>query len=147
MKTESAIFGITTLCLYVFAAVYGWWTWYDSGAGTGGQIEYIGFVALLLAGTLCGMVWGFLAFIARRLDPRPEDRPDGEIADAAGEVGFFSPGSYWPIGIAAAATLTGVGVSFWMWWLIALGLIGVLVTTCGLTFEYYTGTRKAAGQE
>lgn len=138
MKTESHLFGIVTLCLYVFAAVYGWWTWYDSA----GHLEFIGFIALLLSGSLCGMCWAFFAFVARRLDPRPEDRPDGEIADAAGEVGFFSPGSYWPFGIAASAAIAGLGLVFWMWWLLAIGLISVMAAACGLVFEYYTGTRR-----
>jgi len=139
MKTEARLFVLVTATLYAFAALYGWWTWYDSPVG---KIEVIGFTALLLSATLCGMVWGFLAFVARRLDPRPEDRADGEIAEAAGEVGFFSPGSYWPFGIAASATLVGIGIVFWMGWLIALGFIAVIMTTCGLLFEYYTGTRR-----
>lgn len=142
MKTESHLFGIVTFFLYLFAAIYGWWTWYD-----GGMIEHIGFVALLLAATLCLMCWGFFAFVARRLDPRPEDRPDGEIAEAAGEVGFFSPGSYWPFGIALSATIAGLGLVFWFWWLIAVGLIAVLITACGLLFEYHTGTRKTGVPE
>lgn len=138
MKSESRMFFLVTACLFVFAAVYGWWTWYDSN----GHIEYIGFVGLVLSATLCAMVWGFLAFVARRLDPRPEDRTDGEIADAAGEVGFFSPGSYWPFGVAASTMVAGVGVAFWMWWLIAVGMLAVVITACGLLFEYYTGTRQ-----
>ena len=40
----------------------------------------------------------------------PEDRPDGEIADGAGEIGFFSPGSYWPFGLALAAAIAGLGL-------------------------------------
>ncbi|GAA4898994.1 cytochrome c oxidase subunit IV [Stackebrandtia albiflava] len=143
MRTESKLFALITLSLYLFAAVYGWWTWYESPIGA---IEVIGFTALILSGTLCAMCWGFFAFVARRLDLRPEDRPDGEIADAAGEVGFFSPGSYWPFGVALSATIAGVGVVFWMWWLIAVGMLAVLITTCGLLFEYYTGSRRLGPQ-
>ncbi len=138
MKTEATVFGVVTGSLYLFGAVYGWWTWYD-----GGSIEYIGTVALLLSGTLTGMIWGFSAFIARRIDPRPEDRGDGEIAEAAGDVGFFSPGSYWPFGLALAVSLTGVGVAYWFTWLLILGFASVIVATAGLLFEYYTGTRRA----
>ena len=38
------------------------------------------------------------------MDPRPEDRKDGEIADGAGELGFFPPYSWWPLwcGLALA---------------------------------------------
>jgi hypothetical protein len=30
---------------------------------------------------------------------------------------------------------------FWMWWLLAFGLVCVIVASCGLLFEYYSGTR------
>lgn len=143
MKTESRVFGSITFTMYVFAALYGWWTWYDSPVG---QMEVIGFIALLLAATLCGMCWGFFAFVARRIDPRPEDRADGEIAEGAGEVGFFSPGSYWPFGMAVSVTIVGIGVVFWMWWLITIGFIAVILTTSGLLFEYYSGSRRLGPQ-
>ncbi len=90
---------------------------------------------------MCG---GFFWFVARRIDLRPEDRPDGEIVDGAGEIGFFSPGSYWPFGLALAVLIAGIGMVYWMWWLIAAGLVGVLIGTGGLLFEYYTGSRRGA---
>ena len=37
---------------------------------------------------------------------RPPARFGGRLelgADGAGEIGFFSPGSYWPLGVAAAS--------------------------------------------
>jgi hypothetical protein len=76
--------------------------------------------------------------------PRPEDRDDAEISEGAGEVGFFSPGSYWPIGLALAAVTAGVGLVYVMWWLVAAGLLFVLLGTGGLLFEYYTGSRRGA---
>ena len=39
----------------------------------------------------------YLGFHAARMEPRPEDRKDGEIADGAGELGFFPPYSWWPL--------------------------------------------------
>ena len=63
-----------------------------------------------------------LLVVARRIDLRPEDRPDAEIIEGAGEIGFFSPGSYWPFGLALSARSSGLGLVFWMWWLIVLGL-------------------------
>src|SRR6266540_429829 len=77
-------------------------------------------------------------------DSGPEDRPDADIADGAGEVGFFSPGSYYPFGVGAATTVAALGLVFWMPWLIAVGLAAVLVGAAGLLFEYYTGTRRSA---
>lgn len=138
MKTEWRIFGIVSAFLFVACAVYAWWTHAEIG------IDWVGTVALLLSGLLTTMCGGFFWFVSRRIDPRPEDRPDAEIAEGAGEIGFFSPGSYWPIGIAASATVAGLGLVFWMWWLLAVGMIAVTAASCGLLFEYYTGTRRTA---
>src|SRR6266511_3326307 len=91
--------------------------------------------ALVLSGLLTGMRTLFFFVVSRRIDARPEDDPNAEISDAAGEVGFFSPGSYWPFGL---------GLVYWQVWLLATGLAGVLGATGGLLFEYYTGARRPA---
>ena len=140
MKTEYKIFAGVAVFLFGAAAVYGVWT---RGVSPTGDVEWIGFVALILSGLLCAMCGGFFWFVARRIDLRPEDREDGEIAEGAGEIGFFSPGSYWPFGLALSAVTAGAGLVYQQWWLVAAGLIAVLVTTGGLLFEYYTGARKA----
>lgn len=144
MKTESKLFLITAVTMFVFAAAYGWWTSENVNPAYGrpGEIEWVGTLALTFSGLLTGMVWLVFWVISRRIDPRPEDRADGEISDMSGEVGFFSPGSYWPLGLAATAVLSGIGVVFWLPWLMWAGVIALVSTTCGLTFEYYTGTRK-----
>ena len=139
MKTEYKIFAGVAAFLFGAAAVYGAYTY-----GEVGNLEWIGFVALILSGLLCSMCGGFFWFVARRIDLRPEDREDGEIAEGAGEVGFFSPGSYWPFGLALAASTAGLGLVFWQWWLVALGMIMVIFASCGLLFEYYSGTRHPA---
>ncbi|MBF9127424.1 cytochrome c oxidase subunit 4 [Plantactinospora sp. S1510] len=139
MKSEWRLFGIVSLFLAIAGIVYGLWTHFETG-----RVEWIGTVALALSFLLTSMCGGFFWFVSRRIDPRPEDRPDGEIADGAGEIGFFSPGSYWPFGLALAATIAGLGLVFWQWWLIATGLIAVLGGACGLLFEYYSGTRRTA---
>ena len=139
MKTEYKIFGGVAAFLFAAATVYALYT-----KGASGGVEWVGTVALILSGLLCSMCGGFFWFVARRIDLRPEDREDGEIAEGAGEIGFFSPGSYWPFGLALAAAIAGLGLVFWMWWLIALGLIMVIFGACGLLFEYYSGTRHTA---
>jgi hypothetical protein len=139
MKTEWRVFTIVAAFLLLVCLIYAGWTW-----GETGRVEWIGTVALLLSFLLCAMCGGFFWFISRRIDPRPEDRPDAEIAEAAGEVGFFSPGSYWPFGLGLAATVAGLGLALWLWWLLALGLVAVIFAACGLLFEYYTGTRRTA---
>jgi len=139
MKSEWRLFGVVSLFLLLVGVTYGAWTY-----GQDGRVEWIGTVALALSFLLTAMCGGFFWFVSRRIEPRPEDRPDGEIADGAGEIGFFSPGSYWPIGLAGAATVAGLGLVFWQWWLIAAGMIAVVFGACGLLFEYYSGTRRTA---
>lgn len=139
MKTEWRIFGIVAGFLVAVSIVYAVWT-----NGQLGHVEWAGTTALLLAGLLCAMCGGFFWFVSRRIDPRPEDRPDAEIAEGAGEVGFFSPGSYWPLGLALAATIAGAGLAFWQIWLLLTGAVAIILAACGLLFEYYSGTRRTA---
>ena len=128
MKVEAAIFNIVSVTLVVFAVVYGFWAQ-----------EPIGTTALALSAGLTILVGGFFWFISRRIDARPEDRKDAEMADGAGELGFFSPASYWPLGIALSAATTALGLAFFYPWLILIGLVSVLITVGGLLFEYYVG--------
>jgi hypothetical protein len=139
VKTEYKIFIGVAGFLFAAALLYALWT-----RGERGQLEWIGTTALVLSGLLCTMCGGFFWFVSRRIDLRPEDRPDAEIAEGAGEIGFFSPGSYWPFGLALAAALAGLGLVFVMWWLVGLGLLMVIFSACGLLFEYYSGSRHPA---
>ena len=128
MKVEALIFNVIALASFVAAAVYGFWAQ-----------EPIGTTALLLTGGLCGLVGGFFWFVSRRIDARPEDRKDADIADGAGELGFFSPSSYWPVALASSAALMGLALAFWYSWLILLAGAALLITIGGLLFEYYVG--------
>ncbi|MCH7230752.1 cytochrome c oxidase subunit 4 [Glycomyces sp. L485] len=148
MKTETKLFLIVMVSMFVFAGIYAPVTYFNENPAYGvpNQIEWVGTLALVFSGLLTGMVWLVFWVISRRIDPRPEDRADGEISDVSGEVGFFSPGSYWPLGLAATAVLAGIGVVFWLPWLMVAGGAALLFATGGLTFEYYTGTRKFGPQ-
>jgi len=83
-----------------------------------------------------------LRFVARRLDTRPEDYEGAEISDGAGELGFFSPHSWWPIMIALSGSVAAVGIALWLPWLIFAGVVFVLASAAGLVFEYYIGPEK-----
>lgn len=126
MRAEARIFLIFTAFLFISASVYIPW----SGDPIGGT-------ALVLSGGLCGMCGTYFAFIARRIEPRPEDRTDAEISEGAGELGFFSPSSYWPFTIGVATMVTGFGMVFFTPWLLALGAVAILAAAAGLLFEYY----------
>ena len=128
MKVEALIFNLITVFCVVVAIIYGVWS-----------REPIGTTALVLSGGLCALIGGFFWFVSRRIDARPEDSKDAEIADGAGELGFFSPGSYWPFGLALAAALLGLALAFWFPWLVLLAGVALLLTIGGLLFEYYVG--------
>ena len=128
MKVESLIFAVIAVFCFVAAAVYGIWSH-----------EPIGTTALVLSAGLTGLIGGFFWFVSRRIDARPEDRKDADIAEGAGELGFFSPGSYWPFAIALSAGLMGLALAFWFVWLVVIAVVALLITVGGLLFEYYVG--------
>ncbi|WP_019811080.1 cytochrome c oxidase subunit 4 [Saccharomonospora halophila] len=135
MKVEARVFDIVAIFALVVAIVYAVLT----GSMTRDGVEPIGTVALLLSGGLALLVGSYFRFVARRIEPRPEDHEDAEISDGAGELGFFSPGSYWPVAVAGGAALVGIGLAFMYTWLIVLSGIALLIAIAGLVFEYHTG--------
>ncbi len=135
MRIEARLFLGVAGFLFGTAIVYGFWTRGDNARG---QVEMAGTTALVLSGGLALIVGSYFWFVSRRIDPRPEDRHDADIAEGAGELGFFSPASYWPLGIALSATIGGIALVFMQVWLLVIGLAAVLATTGGLLFEYYT---------
>lgn len=126
MKMEALVFNGLAVFFVVLAVVYGVWAQ-----------EPIGTTALALSGGLCVIIGGFFWFVSRRIDPRPEDRKGAEIVEGAGDLGFFSPGSYWPVTLAAAAALAGAGLAYYYVWLIVIGVAAVMFAIGGLLFEYY----------
>jgi hypothetical protein len=97
-----------------------------------------GTTALALSVGLAFLTGFYLLFTGRRLPPRPEDRPEAEIAEGTGELGFFSPHSWWPLitGMSAAVVALGAAVG---WWLFLIGMLFVLLSAIGFVFEYYRG--------
>ena len=100
--------------------------------------EVTGTTALALAVALAFLTGFYLLFTGRRLPLRPEDTPDGEIEEGTGELGFFSPHSWWPLYVGLAAALAAFGVAIG-WWLFLIGMLAVILATIGLVFEYYRG--------
>ncbi|HEY4453218.1 MAG TPA: cytochrome c oxidase subunit 4 [Pseudonocardiaceae bacterium] len=136
MKVEGRLFLFIAFFAFLMAVVYAVWAKLGS---TDHAIEPVGLVGLLLTGGLCLIIGTYFAFVSRRLEPRPEDNDDAEISDGAGEVGFFSPGSYWPVMLAFAAALGGLALAFWEIWMIVVAIIAILFMVGGLVFEYHIG--------
>jgi hypothetical protein len=125
MKVEGLVFSVFTVFLSITAVVY----WFTSKDPTGTA-------ALAISSGLGLLVGGYLLVTAKRLGPRPSDLPDAEVADGAGEVGHFSPGSYWPFFISVFLFLALLGFIFGIW-LALIGVIGTIATVMGLVFEHY----------
>jgi hypothetical protein len=104
--------------------------------------EPVGTVALAFTAGLAFLVGYYLLFTARRIDPRPEDSLTAEIAEGAGELGFYSPHSWWPLPVAFFAAVTFLGLVIG-WWLFIIGAIGAGLSVVGLVFEYYRGEPAA----
>ena len=98
MKVEAWIFGILVIFFIVVTPIY----WFMSN-------EITGTAALILTFFLALMIAGYFGLVARRIDPRPEDKKDGEIAEGAGELGFFPPKSIWPLFCALTFPLVDLG--------------------------------------
>ena len=100
----------------------------------------LGSICLALAGLggLAFLVGYYLLFTARRIDARPEDSKFAEIAEGAGELGFYSPHSWWPLAVGFAAAVAFAGIVFG-WWLFILGAGLGAMAVVGLVFEYYRG--------
>ena len=95
-----------------------------------------GTTALALAVAFAFLAGFYILFTGRRLPQRPEDNPQSEIAEGTGELGFFSPHSWWPLftGLACATASIGAAVG---WWLFLIGMLFVVLASIGFVFEYY----------
>jgi hypothetical protein len=127
MKVEGFLF---TGCAVFFAAC-------DLVSGYFSK-DPTGTTALALAVGLAFLSGFYILFTGRRLPRRPEDNPEGEISEGTGELGFFSPHSWWPlfVGLAAATAALGAAVG---WWLFLIGMLFTVLSAIGFVFEYYRG--------
>ncbi len=134
MKSEALIFGITTVFLVLVTPAY----WFITDASDRGP-DWTGTSALVMTTLLAAMVTLYLGFHAKKMDPRPEDRKDAEIADGAGELGFFPPYSWWPLWCALTLAVMVFGLAAGAWWMFIIGTALGSVALSGLIFEYYRG--------
>ena len=127
MKVEGRIFAIGAAFFVIIAGIY----WYVSR-------DPIGTTALALSGGLAFIVAFYILYTAKRVFPRPEDRLDGEIDEADPEYGFFSPHSWWPLGVGFGSFVIALGLIFAVW-VIVLGVAVLMLAIIGWMFEYYRG--------
>ncbi len=129
MKVESWIFLGGVFFFAPIAVVYGYMTNWS---------EWVGFLALLMLVGLSAMVGWYLMFTAKRVGLRPEDRVDGEIHENAGDIGMFSPWSWWPLVLAGSAAIAFLGIAVG-WWVFFIGAGLSIVGLTGWVYEYSRG--------
>ncbi len=115
--------------LFVFYVIVDVIYWLQGG-------ELVGVTAMALSAGLALIIAFYFWFTERRLGGKlPEDRLDAEIADGAGEIGFFPPYSWWPLAIGFTATLTALGLAGG-WWLFLIGAGALILSVMGFVLEY-----------
>jgi len=137
MKIEAKLFEVVTVFFVLVAIVYGTFT----GLSRTG-IEWAGLTAIVLSAGLTLIVGTYFRFVARRLDTRPEDYEEAEISDGAGDLGFFSAGSFWPILLAGASAFAAISLAFFQPWMIVGAVVLIIAASAGLVFEYHIGPEK-----
>jgi hypothetical protein len=126
---------LLAMAVYFTAATiaYGIWTYIEFGA-----IEPIGTAAMGLTMVLSIFIAYYLYSGHRRTAMLPEDNLEGNISDESGEVGFFSPWSWWPLILGASAALAFLALAVG-WWLFYISVPFVIVGVIGFVYEYSRG--------
>jgi hypothetical protein len=129
MKVEWRLFAGAGVFLILTSTLY-WFVSYEDAGTT--------LLGMAVAAVL--MVAGWLAYQAHRLgEPRPEDRPDAEPSEGAGELGYFPASSIWPLVLGAGAVLFANAFVFGVW----LGLAGGLLLLVGIVGYASEASSKA----
>ena len=125
MKVSWQLFGGLSVFYVIVTIIY----WLVGG-------EPVGVAGMLLASGLAGMVGFYLWFTQRRIGVTlPEDNFTAEISDGAGELGFYSPHSWWPLPVALSACTMGLGLIIG-WWLSLIGVGALMISVIGMVTEY-----------
>lgn len=128
MKVTVKVFAVLTAFFLAIGIIYGLWS----------RGEAVGFGALLLTGGLAGMIGFYLYVVDRRAGRMPEDDPYAEIADGAGEVGVYSPWSWWPLVLASGTAVSFAALAVG-WWLLGIGAVVAVIALVGWVFEFSRG--------
>jgi hypothetical protein len=125
MKVNWQLFTGLAVFYVIMTVIY----WYLGG-------EPVGIGGMLLAAGLAGMVGFYVWFTQKRIGViLPEDSFTAEIADGAGELGFYSPHSWWPLPVALSSCTMGLGLIIG-WWLTLIGVGALIISVIGMVTEY-----------
>jgi hypothetical protein len=125
MKASWKLFGGLSVFYVIMTVIY----WQIGG-------EEVGIAGMLLSACLAGMVGFYVWFTQKRIGVTlPEDNLTAEISDGAGELGFYSPHSWWPLPVAVSSCVFALGLIIG-WWLSLIGLGALVISIIGMVTEY-----------
>ncbi|WP_426363486.1 cytochrome c oxidase subunit 4 [Streptomyces sp. E-08] len=130
MKIQGKMFIWLSVFILAMAVLYGVWS-----------KEPVGTTALFLAFGLSIMIGYYLAFTAKRVDAMAQDDKEADVADEAGEVGFFAPHSWQPLSLAVGGALAFLAIAMG-WWILYFSFPLILVGLFGWVFEFYRGENQ-----
>ena len=125
MKASWKLFGGLSVFYVIMTVIY----WQVGG-------ESVGIAGMLLSSCLAGMVGFYVWFTQKRIGVTlPEDNLTAEIADGAGELGFYSPHSWWPLPVALSMCALTLSLIIG-WWLTVISLGALVISIIGMVTEY-----------
>ena len=125
MKESWKLFGGLAVFYLILTVIY----WLIGG-------EPVGIVGMFLSACMAGMVGFYVWFTQKRIGQSlPEDNLSAQISDGAGELGFYSPHSWWPLPVAFSSCILVLGLIIG-WWLSLIGLGVLVISIIGMVTEY-----------
>lgn len=133
MRSNIVILLVMAAYFTVADIAYAIWTYLEWG-----HVEPIGTAAMALLVILAVFIAYYLWSGMKRSGRLPEDNLNGNIEDESGEVGFYSPWSWWPmvLGASSAVAFTSLAVG---WWLFFIAVPFAIVGIIGFVYEYSRG--------
>ena len=123
MSTEWRLFAGGAGFFAAVAALY-WFTSYEEA----------GAIMLALSVGALAFIAVYLRIQSHHTGTRPEDRLDGDTADATGDVGYFPSSSIWPFVMATGVVVFANAFVFGVWLAIFGGLL-FLTAVVGYAME------------
>jgi len=134
MRSNIVVWWIIAAFFLVVSAIYTVWNLLSHGG-----VEWVGTVALLFTSFMGAMVAFYLHKTYNAQGGElPEDVLTSDIDDGDPELGEFSPWSWWPIVLAASASIFMIGLAVGHF-LLPIGIALFVVAIVGWVYEYYRG--------
>ena len=97
--------------------------------------EAVGITAISLSSGLAALIGFYVWFSDKRIGTMPQDNLRAEIVDGAGELGFYSPHSWWPLPVALSMVAAGLGLIIG-WWFTLIAIAALVVSVLGFVLQY-----------